>query len=85
MLHVNIRSMNKHFENFDELFRSLKLRFSSLRLLETWRNSLDETKNHYFKIRNFGGLCIYLRLVDGLSFNIFDNLNKYLRKSNIYL
>ena len=30
MLHVNIRSMNKHFENFDELFRSLKLSFSSL-------------------------------------------------------
>ena len=47
MLHVNIRSMNKHFENFDKLFSSLKLSFSSFCLLETWRDSLDETKNQY--------------------------------------
>ena len=50
MLHVNIRSMNKHFENFNELFSSLKLSFSSLCLLETWRDSLDKAKDQYVKI-----------------------------------
>ena len=50
MLHVNIRSVNKHFENFNELFSSPKLSFSSLCLLETWRDSLDKAKDQYVKI-----------------------------------
>ena len=41
VLHVNIRSMQKNFEKFQEFFKTLQFNFNAVRLSETWCDSLD--------------------------------------------
>ena len=42
-LHLNIRSMNKNFENFKEFFKNLSVSFSATCLSETCFESQDES------------------------------------------
>ena len=41
-LHLNIRSMNKNFENFKEFLKNLRVSFSATCLSETYFESQDE-------------------------------------------
>ena len=41
-LHLNIRNMNKNFENFKEFLKNLSVSSSAICLSETWRESQDE-------------------------------------------
>ena len=73
VLYLNIRSMKKIFEIFQELFKDLKFNFSAICLFETCCESIDATKSfnyklngyrYFWKIRNKrkgGGLYIFLR------------------------
>ena len=45
VLHLNIRSMKKNFENFKEFFKNLSVGFSAICLSETWCESQDESQN----------------------------------------
>ena len=45
VLHLNIRSMKKNLERFQEFFKDLKFIFSAICLSETWYESVDATKN----------------------------------------
>ena len=72
VLHLNIRSMKKNFEIFQEFFKDLKFNFSAICLSETWCESIDATKNSTNKLngcrsfhkirseRKGGGLCLFL-------------------------
>ena len=65
--------MKKNFESFQEFFKDLKFNFSAICLSETWRESIDATKNSNYKLNGYrsfhqirnehkgGGLCIFLR------------------------
>ena len=44
VLQINIRSMQKNFEKFQEFFKTLKFNFSTVCLSKTWCDSLDSTK-----------------------------------------
>ena len=44
VLRINIRSMQKNFEKFQEFFKTLKFNFSTVCLSKTWCDSLDSTK-----------------------------------------
>ena len=71
VLHVNIRSMQKNFEKFQEFFKTLKFNFSAVCLSETLCDSLDSTKNSNYRLHGYksfhqtrdgrkgGGLCIF--------------------------
>ena len=45
VLHLNIRSMKKNFENFKEFLTNLSASFSAIFLSETWCKSQDESQN----------------------------------------
>ena len=45
VLHINIRSMQKNFEKFQEFFKTLKFKFSAVYLPETRCDLLESTKN----------------------------------------
>ena len=71
VLHLNIRSMKKNFENFKEFLKNLSVRFSAICLSETWCESQDESQNsnyilsgynffyHYRQYRREGGMCLF--------------------------
>ena len=73
-LHINIRSMQKNFEKFQEFFKFLKFNFSAVCLSETWCDSLNSTENSNYRLQRYksfhqirdgrkgGGLCIFLRI-----------------------
>ena len=73
VLHINIPSMQKNFEKFQEFFKTLKFNFSAVCLSETWCDSVDSTKNSSYRFHGYkcfhqtsdgrkgGGLCIFLR------------------------
>ena len=44
VLQINVRSMQKNFEKFQEFFKTLKFNFSTVCLSKTWCDSLDSTK-----------------------------------------
>ena len=85
VFHINIRSMQKNFEKFQEFFKSLKFNFSVICLSETWCYAIDSTKNSNYRLHGYksfhqtrdghkgGGLCIFLR--NTLSYKIRSNLN----------
>ena len=85
VLHINIRSMQKNFEKFQEFFKTLKFNFSAVCLSETWCDSIDSTKNSNYRLHGYksfhqtrdgrkgGGLCIFLR--NTLSYKIRSDLN----------
>ena len=45
VLHLNIKCMNKHFEAFQDFYKSLSTKFSIICLTETWRNDSDISQN----------------------------------------
>ena len=45
VLHLNIRSMRKNFENFKEFLNNVSVSFSAICLSETWCESQDESQN----------------------------------------
>ena len=45
VLHLNIRSMKKNFENFKEFLKNLSVSFSAICLFETWCKSQEESQN----------------------------------------
>ena len=45
VLHLNIRSMKKNFENFKEFLKNLNVSFSVICLSKTWCESQDELQN----------------------------------------
>ena len=47
---INIRSMQKNFEKFQEFFKTLKFNFSAVYLSETWCDSTDSTKNSNYRL-----------------------------------
>ena len=48
ILHLNIRSMTKNFETFQEFYNSLNVNFSIICLSETWTNDNNLGKIPYF-------------------------------------
>ena len=74
ILHLNIRSIKKNFENFKLFLSSLSFDFSVICFSETWLHessltsqSLDELP-HYksiYQIKNYGkggGVSIYIKI-----------------------
>ena len=73
VLHLNIRSMKKNFENFKEFLKNLSVSFSAICLSETWCESQDESQNsnyillgynffyQYRQYRTGGGVCIFVK------------------------
>ena len=72
VLHLNIRSLRKNFEDFKELYQTLNLKFSIVCLSETWadddkleNDSLIELPDYNVlhqirKNRRGGGICIFV-------------------------
>ena len=70
VLHLNIRSINKHFEAFSKFQSKLNNIFSVICLSETWASEENMKKNSTFQIKNYnmihqvrnsGSLCYKLR------------------------
>ena len=81
ILHLNIRSIKKNFDNFKLFFSTLGFSFSVICFSETWLdevgNSLYELPNHISKHqvrddRRGGGVLIYIH--NSLSFKVLSNL-----------
>ena len=53
ILQINIRSMNKNFENFEEYLNVVKGRFSIIALTETWCNNDRADQNSFWQIPNY--------------------------------
>lgn len=83
MLHLNVRSLNKNFDNFEMLLTMLnKFSFSLIAITETWLNSNSPP---IFNIPNYkllradrqhgrgGGVAIYLR--DGLTYRLRKDIH----------
>ena len=72
VLHLNIRSMNKNFENFKDFYASLNFNFSIVCFTETWAEDNSISKNSNFQLENYsvihqsrenrkgGGLSIFV-------------------------
>ena len=50
VLHLNIRSLNKNFKSFAELYKSLSFKFSVICFSETWSNDENLSKNSRFQL-----------------------------------
>ena len=53
VLHLNIRSMNKNFEAFQDFYKSLNTKFSIICLTETWANDSSVNQNSLFQIEGY--------------------------------
>ena len=53
VLHLNIRSMKKKFENFKEFLKNLSASFSAICLSETWCESQDESQNSNYILSGY--------------------------------
>ena len=53
ILQINIRSMNKNFEKFEEYLNVVKGRFSIIALTETWCNNDRADQNSFWQIPNY--------------------------------
>ena len=53
VLHLNIRSMNKNFEAFQDFYKSLNTKFSISCLTETWANDSDVNQNSLFQLEAY--------------------------------
>ena len=65
VLHLNIRSLNKNFESFAELYKLLSFKFSIICFSETWSNDENLSKNSLLlnenkKYRRGGGVAIFV-------------------------
>ena len=82
VLHLNIRSMNKNFEAFQDFYKSLNTKFSIICLTETWAN--DSNQNSSFQLEGYisvhqirksckgGGIVIFIR--DSLLYKLRNDL-----------
>ena len=82
VLHLNIRSMNKNFEAFQDFYKSLNTKFSIICLTETWAN--DSNQNSLFQLEGYisvyqirksrkgGGIVIFIR--DSLLYKLRNDL-----------
>ena len=73
VLHLNIRSMKKNFENFKEFLKNLSVSFSAICLSETWYESQEESQNSnyilsgynfFYQYRQYsrgGGVCLFVK------------------------
>ena len=53
ILQINIRSMNKNFEKFEECLNVVKGKFSIIALTETWCNDDRADQNSFWQISNY--------------------------------
>ena len=53
VLHLNIRGLNKHFESFAELYKSLNFKFSIICFSGTWSNDENLSKNSLFQLEGY--------------------------------
>ena len=71
LLNLNIRRMNKNFENFKNFLPALEYNFSIIYFSETWPNDLDSCNQDYelpnykniHQLRNCsrgGGVSVYI-------------------------
>ena len=74
VLHLNIRSMNKNFEAFQDFYKSLNTKFSIICLTETWANDSDINHSSLFQLEGYipvhrirksrqGGGLLYLPVI----------------------
>ena len=85
VLHLNIRSINKNFEDFQDFYKSLNTKFSTICLTETWANDSDINHNSLFQLEGYipvhqirksrqgEGIVIFIR--DSLLYKLRNNLS----------
>ena len=85
VLHLNIRSMNKNFESFKELYSTINFKFSIVCFSETWVDDISFSKNSNFQLSGYqvlhqarknckgGGVCVFVH--ENLSFKLREDLN----------
>ena len=70
VLHLNIRSMKKHFESFKEFFKNVSVSFSAICLSKTWCKSQEELQNSNHILSGY---------------NCFHQYRQYRRGRGVYL
>ena len=85
LLHLNIRSMNKNFEAFQDFYKSLITKFSIICLKETWANDSDINHSSLFQLEGYipahqirksrqgGGIVMFIR--DSLLYKLRNDLS----------
>ena len=53
VLHPNIRILNKNFESFEELYKSINFKFSIIYFSERWSNDENLSKNALFQVEDY--------------------------------
>ena len=87
IFHLNIRSINKNFENLKSLLHEVKHDFKVIVLTESWLKDENADQNSLFQIPNYtpihqirqgsvkgGGICIYIH--KSLNFKIRNDRSK---------
>ena len=86
VLHVNIRSMKKNFNNFKYMLSMLKYEFKVICITETWCNDENMSTNSNFQLPNYsiihqmradhagGGICMFIH--NSLSYKLRADLSK---------
>ena len=84
VLHLNIRSMNKNFEAFQDFYKSLNTKFTIIRFTETWANDSNINQDSLFQLEGYipvhqirkcckgGGIVIFIR--DALLYKLRSGL-----------
>ena len=85
VLHLNIRSIKKNFENFELFLNSINFTFSVICLLETWWDDLATIEKSLYELPNYnstrqarsdrkgGGVSIYIH--KSLDFTVKPDLS----------
>ena len=84
VLHLNIKSMNKNFEAFQDFCKSLNTKFTIIRFTETWANDSNINQDSLFQLEGYipvhqirkcckgGGIVIFIR--DALLYKLRSGL-----------
>ena len=86
VLHLNIRSLNKNFENFKLFLAEINFNFKLICLSETWCQDKNPNENSLFQLPNYnvihqnrnqnrkgGGVCIFIH--QSLNYKTRDDLS----------
>ena len=86
ILHLNIRSLNKNFENFKSFLSTCSHTFSIICLTETWSSNDSFKDNSNFQLPGYnsihqersnnkrgGGICVYIQ--HSLMYKVIDELS----------